>query len=137
MENLFNPAIRCTDPDQLQFCLRISDTEFWYCEPNWFNYKLMPGSETRELALLNNYMGYPDKLLEDALRDEEVKILISNRQFWLTESSEMDDFTREEKIELLEDYGLKWDDFDSNSERNQIICENYFEQNPMDFRNDI
>ncbi len=97
----------------------------------------MPGSETRELALLQNYMGYPDKLLEDAQREEEVRILIGNRQFWLTGSSEMNDFTQEEKRELLEDYGLMWDDFDSDTERNQIICENYFEQNPMDFRNDI
>lgn len=27
MNRLFTPGIECTDPDSLQFCLRISDTE--------------------------------------------------------------------------------------------------------------
>lgn len=137
MENIFNPDIQCTDPDNLQFCLKISDQEFWYCEPNGYNEKLMPDSDSRELELFEKYMGDPKKLLEDVQNDEEVKALINNRQLWLTGSSEMSDFTQEEQIELLDDYGYTWDDFNSDAERNQIICENFFEQNPMDFRNDI
>lgn len=137
MQNLFNPNITCTDPDNLQFCLKISDQEFWYCEPNIYNEKLMPDSDASEVELFERYKGNPKKLLHDAQTVEEVKALVNNRQLWLTGSSEMDDFTQAEQIELLDDYGYKWDDFKSDAERNQIICENFFEQNPMDFRNDI
>ncbi|MBF0576271.1 hypothetical protein [Dysgonomonas sp. GY617] len=137
MQNLFNPNITCTDPDNLQFCLKISDREFWYCEPNIYNEKCMPDSDASEVELFERYKSNPKKLLQDAQTDEEVKALVNNRQLWLTASSEMNDFTQAEQIELLDDYGYKWDDFKSDVERNQIICENFSEQNPMDFRNDI
>lgn len=137
MENILNPGIHCTDPDQLQFCLRISDSEFWYCEPDWYNDKLMPDSDAPEKELLEKYLGYPENMIQDAQKDEKVKALLSNRQLWLTGSSEMDDFTEEEKLEMLDDYGYSWDSFTDDAERNRIICEIYFEQNPMDFRNDI
>lgn len=137
MNNLLHPDIECTDPDQLQFCLKISDQEFWYCEPNGYNEKLMPDSDAREVELFKRYKGNPKKFIHDAQTDEEVKALVNNRQLWLSGSSEMDDFTQAAKLELLDDYGYTWDDFKSDAERNQIICENFFEQNPMDFRNDI
>jgi hypothetical protein len=137
MEKLSNPAVRCTDPDRLQFCLRISDEEYWYCEPNTYNEKLLTGSKAHELNLLRKYEGYPIRLLKDAATKKDVKEFINNRQLWLTGNIEIDDFLHEEKIKLLDDYGYKWDDFPSDAERNRIICENYFEQNPMEFRNDI
>lgn len=137
MEKIFNPSIECTDPDQLQFCLRISDKEFWYCEPNWYNDKLMPDAGTPERRLLLKYMGNPKKLLEDAQTDNELKALLANRQLWLHGSSETNDFTEEEKLELLDSYGYTWDSFTDDAGRNQIICEIYFEQNPMEFRYDI
>lgn len=34
----------------------------------------------------------------------------------------------EEQIELLEDYGYTWGSFANDRERNQIICEIYFEE---------
>ncbi|GAB6119621.1 hypothetical protein [Dysgonomonas termitidis] len=137
MENILNPSLECTDPDQLQFCLRISDNEFWYCEPNWYNDKLMPDAATPERRLLLKYMGDPKKLLEDAQTDNELKALLANRQLWLHGGSETDDFTKEEKLELLDSYGYTWDSFTDDAERNQIICEIYFEQNPVEFRYDI
>lgn len=137
MENILNPEIHCTDPDQLQFCLRISDNEFWYCEPNWYNDKLMLDADNPERRLLLKYMGNPKKLLEDAQTDNEVKALLSDCRLWLHGSSETYDFTEEEKLELLDSYGYTWDSFTKDVERNQIICEFYFEQNPMEFRYDI
>lgn len=137
MENIFNPDIQCTDPDQLQFCLKISDKEFWYCQANVFHPLLYADAGTTERAIYDLYSGYPKQLLLDAQNDKEVMEFVTNRQIWLTGSSEMDDFTQAEQLELLDDYGYKWDDFKSDAERNQIICENFFEQNPMDFRNDI
>lgn len=137
IENLFNPAIECTDPDNLQFCLKVSDDEFWYCEPNFYNEKLLPGSNTPELELFEKYKGYPKKLFEDARHSEDVKVLLNNSLFWLTGYIWMVDFTEDEKLKLLDDYGYWWGDFKEDGQRNQIICENYFEQNPMEFRNDI
>ena len=137
MENLFNPNIECTDPDSLQFCLKISDAEFWYCEPNTYHEKLLPGSKAHELNLLTKYKGYPICLLKDAALKGDVKAFINNRQIWLTGTIDIDDFSDEEKIELLDNYDYQWADFNTDAERNQIICENYFEQNPMEFRNDI
>lgn len=137
MKNIFNTAIECTDPDQLQFSLKISDNEFWYCEPNCYHNKLLPESDAPEKQLLERYLGYPQKFVEDAQNDEKVKAFVSNRLLWLSGSSEMGDFTEEEKLELLESHGYSWDDFQDDADRNQIICEIYFEQNPMDFRNDI
>lgn len=47
------------------------------------------------------------------------------------------DFSREEQEALLKDYGYAWEDFISDADRNQIICENHFELYPEDYRNDI
>jgi len=47
------------------------------------------------------------------------------------------DFSQQEQEALLADYGYKWEIFSSDAERNQIICENHFEQYPLDYRNDI
>ncbi|MDR1502292.1 MAG: hypothetical protein LBT43_07545 [Prevotella sp.] len=137
MVNLLNPAIQCTDPDNLQFCLKISDKEFWYCEPNTYNEKLLPGSKACELNLLRKYKGYPIRLLKDAATKEDVKEFINNKQLWLSGTVDVNDFSHYEKNELLDNYGYSWYDFTSDTDRNQIICENYFEQNPMEFRNDI
>jgi len=137
MKNLLNPNIQCTDPDNLQFCLKVSNKEFWYCQPNGYYDKLLPESDTVELELLSKYMGHSKNLLEDAEKNVELKAILSNLQLWLTGSIDIDGFNHEEKLELLDDYGYSWDDFSSDAERNQIICENYFEQNLMEFRNDI
>jgi hypothetical protein len=136
MENLFNPGIRCTDPDNLQFCLKISDGEFWYCEPNIYHESIYTDG-TPENRLYERYKGNPKQFLIDTRTDENVKQFVNNRHLWLSGSIDADDFTHEEKTELLSGYGYAWDSFSDDSERNQIICENYFEQNPMDFHNDI
>lgn len=137
MENLLNPAIQCTDPDRLQFCLKISDEEYWYCEPNWYHEKLMPYTCNREQELIETYKGNPKLLLRKAQVDDEVKAFVLDRQLWLCGSSEMSDFEPGEPLQLLKDYGYEWDSFNNDAERNQIICEIYFEQHPMDFRQDI
>lgn len=137
MVYLLNPHIQCTDPDQLQFCLKISDVEFWYCEPNWSNDKLLPESNSDERKLLQRYKGCPQRLLDALNEDSNLRNLLLNPQIWLTGSSEIDDFTEEEKHKLLGSYGYSWDYFEDNVDRNQLICEIYFEENPTDFRNDI
>ncbi|MDR3266211.1 MAG: hypothetical protein LBT24_01390 [Tannerella sp.] len=131
MEKLFDKNIQYTDPDTLQFCLPVSEHEFWYCEPDICN-------ETWTDSLVyQKYLGYPQKLLEDSQKDNEVKAFLHNRLLWMSGEIDVRDFSEEEKRKLLADYGYKWDDFNNEAERNQIICENYFESNPLDFRNDI
>jgi len=137
MENILNSAISCTDPDQLQFCLKITDEEYWYCEPNWYNEKMYPGSNSPESISLLGYKGYPYQLIEDSFTNKMLKDILTNKQLWLTGTIQMNDFTEEEMHKLLDDYGYVWEDFTENADRNQIICENYFEQNPIEFRNDI
>lgn len=134
---MFNPAIKCTDPDQLQFCLHISDTEFWYCEPNHYHADLFPGADTPARRIYDKYCGYADKLLQDARTDAEMRAFVSDRRLWLTGSISADDFSREEQEQLLGDYGYRWEFFTTDTKRNQIICENHFEQYPFDYRNDI
>lgn len=136
MERLMNPGIECTDPDQLQFCQKISDTKFWYCEPNTYHDSLLPDADTPARRLYEKYSGYPRQMLKDAHTSEEVSDFITNSTLWLTGEIDADDFTREEQEKLLDDYGYSWDSFDDEANRNQIICENYFEQNGPDFRND-
>ncbi|MDR3265994.1 MAG: hypothetical protein LBT24_00275 [Tannerella sp.] len=130
MKRLFDKNIQCTDPDTLQFCLPVSEHEFWYCEPNIYN-EALKGN-----PVYQRYLGDPQQLLEDFRKDNEVKAFLHNRLLWMSGEIDVRDFSEEEKRKLLADYGSKWDDFDA-AERNQIICENYFESNPMDFRNDI
>lgn len=133
MENLQNPNIQCTDPDTLQFCLQHSDTEFWYCQVNDMNVKLLPDAQTTEKLIYDILCGYPKSLLELSKTVTEVKEFVSNRRFWCSDNFDVTDFTQEEKLELLGDYGYSWDSFTSDAERNQIICECYFEENIYDF----
>ena len=137
MENLRKANIECTAPDQLQFCHKISGTEFWYCEPNTYHEDLWPESNTIASRLYQKYCGYPCELLADALIDEEVLSFISNTQLWLTGTISIDEFSWNEQEHLLKDYGYSWNDFTIDVERNQIICENHFEQYSYDYRNDI
>lgn len=137
MENLLNPNIEFTDPDTLQFCLKLSDKEFWYCEPNRYHEKLLPDVDSVEGLILDTLSGYPKDLIRLSSIVTEVKEFISDRKLWMSGSIEIDDFDQEEKLELLADYGYKWDGFDNDADRNQIICENHFESYPLDYRNDI
>jgi hypothetical protein len=136
MKNIFDPNIRCTDPDTLQFCLPVSGGRFWYCEPNGFNDLLLPESGSKENRIFQKYMGNPQEFLGNARNDTLLKAIILNRNLWLSGEIDVRDFSEEEKWDMLSGIGLSWDDFDNDADRNQIISELYFESYPMDFRND-
>lgn len=135
MNNLLTPNTQCTDPDTLQFCLPISDREFWYCEPNCCHDKLLPESGSVERIIYDTLCGYPKELIRLSSVVIEVEAFISNSKLWRSSNIDIDDLTQEEQLELLDDYGYSWDDFGTDIERNQIICENYFEENYTDFTN--
>lgn len=137
MERLLHAGITFTDPDQLQFCLKISDTTFWYCQPNVYHNDLLPDADTPASRILHRYSGNPKTLIEDTQTDPEVRAFVSNRLYWLEDEIDVTGFSRKEQEELLSDYGYSWEDFSSDADRNQIICENHFEQYPLDYRNDI
>ncbi|WP_419511275.1 hypothetical protein [Alistipes sp.] len=137
MKNLLQPGIQCTDPDSLQFCLRISESEYWYCQPNIYHRDLFPGADTPAQRILCRYLGDPNDFLRDIHSDDEVRAFASDRMLWLEGEIDAADFSREEQEELLDAYGYRWESFFSDAERNQIICENHFEQYPLDYRNDI
>lgn len=135
MENLFNPNIQCTDPDTLQFCLPISDTEFWYCQINDTNEDLFFTVQSPKRLIYETLCGYPEILLGLVNTVVEVKELVTKPKYWFSTDINVADFTEEEKNELLRGYGYSWSDFDSDANRNQIICECYFEDNICDFGN--
>lgn len=127
MKNLLNPSIQFTDPDTLQFCLPISDKEFWYCEPNCCQDKLFPESDSTERIIYDMLCGYPGELIRLSLVVAEVKEFISNRRLWCSGDINIDDIDDKEQLELLQAYGYSLDSFSTGVERNQIICESYFE----------
>ena len=137
MNRLFTPGIACTDPDSLQFCLRISESEYWYCQPNIYHRDLLAGADTPAQHILDRYLGDPDAFLRDMHTDAEVRAFASDRMLWMEGEIDAADFSQQEQETLLADYGYKWKSFASDAERNQIICENHFEQYPLDYRNDI
>ena len=137
MKRLLNPDIQCTDPDQLQFCLKISDTVFWYCEPNTSHRDLLPCAETESNRIYQRYLGHPTEFLHDAHNVPEVRKFATDNMLWREGETDGTDFSWSEQEELLKDYGYKWDDFSADIDRNQIICENHFEQYLLDYRNDI
>lgn len=127
MKNLLNPSIQFTDPDTLQFCLALSDKEFWYCEPNCSHDKLLPESDSTERIIYDMLCGYPEELIRLSSVVTEVKEFISNGQLWCSGDISIDDIDESEQFELLQTYGYSRDSFSTGAEKNQIICENYFE----------
>lgn len=127
MKNLLNPSIQFTDPDTLQFCLPLSDKEFWYCEPNCSHDKLLPESDSTERIIYDMLCGYPEELIRLSSVVAEVKEFISNGQLWCSGYISIDEIDESEQFELLQTYGYSRDSFSTGAERNQIICENYFE----------
>jgi hypothetical protein len=127
MKNLLNPSIQFTDPDTLQFCLPISDKEFWYCEPNCCQDKLFPESDSTERIIYDMLGGYPGELIRLSSVVTEVKEFISNRRLWCSGDINIDEIDEKEQLELLQAYGYSLDSFSTGAERNQIICESYFE----------
>ena len=96
----------------------------------------MPDAETTERLIYDILCGYPEKLLDLANKVIEVKGFIANYRYWHTDEIDVTEFDREEKLELLEGYGYSWDDFTSDTDRNQIICECHFEENIREYEND-
>lgn len=135
MENLFNPRTYSTDPDTLQFCLPCSNTKFWYCQVNDISDRLLPETSTIERFIYDTLCGYPQQLLDLTDKVSEVKAFVTNRRLWHTAYIDVTDIPYEEQLELLSHYALKWDDFNNDMDRNQIICECYFEENICDFDN--
>lgn len=127
MKNLLNPSIQFTDPDTLQFCLPISDKEFWYCEPNCCQDKLFPESDSTERIIYDMLCGYPGELIRLSSVVTEVKEFISNRRLWCSGDINIDEIDEKEQLELMNAYGYSLDSFSTGAERNQIICESYFE----------
>lgn len=136
MENLLDSRTHCTDPDTFQFCLPLSDTEFWYCQVNAFSERLFGEADTMERFIYDTLCGSPGALLDLAGKVSEVKEFVTDRRLWYSTYIEVTDFPHEEQLELLADYGLEWDSFGSEAERNQIVCECYFEENIYDFDNE-
>ena len=107
MNRLFTPGIECTDPDSLQFCLRISNTKYWYCQPNIYHRDLFPGADTPARHILCRYLGDPNDFLRDMHTDAEVRAFASDRMLWMESEIDAADFSQQEQEALLADYGYR------------------------------
>lgn len=96
----------------------------------------MPDAETPERLMYDVLCGYPEKLLYLAGKIIEVKEFITNHRYWHSSEIDVTMFTHEEQLDLLKGYGYSWNDFTSDAERNQIICECDFEENIREYEND-
>lgn len=133
MKNLLNPNAQYTDPDTLQFCLPLSDKVFWYCQPNDCLADIFPEFDSMTQLIRTHFTGYPEELIRLSSVVTEVREFMSDSRLWCSGDVSIDDIEYEEQLELLQSYGYSWDSFSSDAERNQIICENYFETNITDF----
>lgn len=97
MKNLLNPDIEFTDPDTLQFCLPLSDKEFWYCEPSCCHDELLPESDSTERIIYDMLCGYSEDLIRLSSVVSEVKEFISNGRLWCSGDISIDDIDEEER----------------------------------------
>ena len=96
----------CTDPNECQFCRKISDTEFEYIQ-------------LRNKALLNGKSYGKNALL--ALNDN-TKI-----NDWYEDEIDVNNYTDREKEEYLAPYGGILDGWEKDADRNQLVAECIFE----------
>lgn len=100
----------CTDPDEYQFCRKISDTEFEYIQLR--NDDLKKFVETFHLG---------NKHLLEVLND---RTTIAD---WYQSETDVNDYDVEQIAEYLSPYGGILDGVTDDAERNQIIAECIFE----------
>ena len=100
----------CTDPDECQFCRKISDTEFEYIQLK--NDDLKKFVETFHLG---------NKHLLEVLND---RTTIAD---WYQSETDVNDYDTDEIGEYLSPYGGILDGVTDDVERNQIIAECIFE----------
>lgn len=100
----------CTDPDECQFCRKVSDTEFEYIQLK--NEDLKKFVETFHLG---------NKHLLEVLND---RTTIAD---WYQSETDVNDYDTDEIGEYLSPYGGILDGVTDDVERNQLIAECIFE----------
>ena len=102
----------CTDPDEGQFCRKISDTEFEYIQ-----------LKTDDLRAFVGSFGLNNKHLLEVLNDR------TNITDWYQDEIDINDYDADAIIHYVASYG--GDEYLGDSEgaeRNQLIAECIFEQ---------
>lgn len=116
MRRLLENKWECTDPDNLQFCVKLDDYSYWYCQ-------------LIELTgELKKFAGYPGMLIAEG------KELILNESYWAHGEIHIDDIEYGEVTSLVESYGYDITQH-SSFENVQMVIEMYFETNINDFVN--
>ena len=104
----------CTDPDNFQFCKRLSDTEFSYCQ-------LANESLIDEINLMQSTGHFFD--VRDFLSNKGTKT-----EDWYCGDIDVTDYDSDEIGEVLSAYDGVLDGCEDNPElRNQLIAECIFE----------
>ncbi len=137
MPQIFRPSTKCSDPDQLQFFRKISVSKFWYCEPNLYHSDLLPDADTPASRLREKYLGDPEDCFRMLIQTPKFMLSFPTPHYGLGARSMQTVSLREQQEKFLKGYGYSWDFFSCDMDRNQIICEIYFEENQLEFRHDI
>lgn len=130
--NLLNPEVVCTDPDTLQFCLKLSGHEFWYCEFDKTILTEIPNSA--EHNWYRQYKGEPDRLLHDAMQNSGTMNFLNSRNLWISATIDTNDIDEKERFDLFSSYGIDPEEYTDDTNRYQMIAEMYFESNLFEFR---
>lgn len=109
----FSKGWHCTDPDTFQFCKKLSDTEFSYCQ------------------LANEDIIDEINVMQIGGHFFDVKEFLNNKgtcaEDWYAGDIDVTDYDGDEIGEVLSAYGGVLDGVDSQELRNQIIAECIFE----------
>ena len=96
----------CTDPDECQFCRKVSDTEFEYIQ-----------LKTDDLKSFVSAFQLGNKHLLSVLND---RTTIAD---WYQSETDVTDYDAEQIAEYLSPYGILYNVTDDEQTRNQLIVE--------------
>lgn len=105
----FDTSWHCTDVDNFQFCKKISDTEFSYCQ-------------LANEDIINEVENINPKDVLDYLNTKQTNITD-----WFSGDIDVNDYDSDEIGEVLSAYGDILNGCDDITLRNQLICECIFE----------
>lgn len=109
-EILLNPAIQFTDPDELQFALKVNENEYIYIQ-------------CKDKTIFDEYEGYPVKLIKDI----PFIPALTNESSWIVENIDYNDISQSDINDIMDSYDIDKNKY-SESDYKQLICEGYFEQ---------
>ena len=114
-----DPNVVCTDPSSLQYCLKISDTEYMFCEPDYASF-----IDDLDTISFVNY------LTPKHIKTMNVSHMFFETKYWKYGTVDTESITNNDIMSIADTYGYKKLDLMVD---NALLAECYFETNINDF----